>query len=394
MSHELISRNPDLKRLRDEGYEIEIRGAKLIVSSVPYFNSALEVRFGALVTDLELTGNQTQPPSNHVIHFIGDHPCRKTGAEMESIRHAACDQNLGDGIIVNRSFSNKPSEGYADYYHKITRYIDIISAPVMSEFPEITGQTFKVVESHESESVFVYLDTNSSRAEIDGISEKLKHKKIAIVGAGGTGSYILDFLAKTHVSEIHIWDGDVFLQHNAFRAPGAPSIDEIHERPTKASRLAAIYSKMRRGIFAHEEFIRAHEMPSFVGFDVVFICIDDSKVKKSLVETLEQERVCFIDAGLGLEIVDDMLVGLLRVTSGSTDFETSITARARIPFRDADDRDVYATNIQIAELNAFAGALAVIKWKKLVGFYNDACGEHNTIYSLNDNLLHNDDYKP
>ncbi|WP_318271316.1 ThiF family adenylyltransferase [Sphingobacterium cellulitidis] len=46
---------------------------------------------------------------------------------------------------------------------------------------------------------------------------KLERQKIAIIGLGGTGAYILDMVAKTPVKEIHLFDGDSFDQHNAFR---------------------------------------------------------------------------------------------------------------------------------------------------------------------------------
>jgi tRNA A37 threonylcarbamoyladenosine dehydratase len=38
------------------------------------------------------------------------------------------------------------------------------------------------------------------------VTAKLEGKKIAIVGVGCTGSYILDLVAKTPVSEIHMYD--------------------------------------------------------------------------------------------------------------------------------------------------------------------------------------------
>ncbi len=50
-----------------------------------------------------------------------------------------------------------------------------------------------------------------------------------------------------------------------------------------------------------------------------------------------------------------------------------------------DDDEVeneYATNIQIAELNALNAAFAVIRWKRLVGFYRDAGGEHYSSYQI------------
>ena len=59
---------------------------------------------------------------------------------------------------------------------------------------------------------------------------KLMNHKVAIIGLGGTGSYILDMLAKTPVSEIHLFDGDDFLTHNAFRSPGAASLDDLSKK--------------------------------------------------------------------------------------------------------------------------------------------------------------------
>ena len=57
------------------------------------------------------------------------------------------------------------------------------------------------------------------RAGISDLNAMLRGQKIAIVGLGGTGSYILDLIAKTEVSEIHLIDADEFVNHNAFRAP-------------------------------------------------------------------------------------------------------------------------------------------------------------------------------
>ena len=59
MSHSLISRSPDLKRLRDEGYEVEVRAGYLFVHSVPYVNALGETAFGTLASDLVLAGDVT-----------------------------------------------------------------------------------------------------------------------------------------------------------------------------------------------------------------------------------------------------------------------------------------------------------------------------------------------
>ena len=65
--------------------------------------------------------------------------------------------------------------------------------------------------------------------------------------------------------------------------------------------------------------------------------------------------------------------------------------RKRISFSDNADRNEYDVNIQIADLNALNATLAVIKWKKLMGFYQDLDGEHHSTYTVGGNMLRNED---
>ena len=58
------------------------------------------------------------------------------------------------------------------------------------------------------------------RAEITDLALKFKDDVVAVIGLGGTGAYLLDFLVKTPVREIRAFDRDIFCVHNAFRSPG------------------------------------------------------------------------------------------------------------------------------------------------------------------------------
>ena len=226
MLQQQINLSPDLKRLRDEGYEIEIKEGFLIVHNIPYVNSIREVKFGKLISTLSLNNDVTIKPDNHVINFMGEYPCNNDGTNIAAIQHSGqLNQQLFDGIIINFSFSNKPPNGYDNYYDKVVRYAEIISAPARSIDKTVSSKTFKVIIDSEEASVFNYIDSNSSRANIYHLNLKFKGQRVAIIGLGGTGSYILDFLAKTPVDEILLFDGDEFLQHNAFRAPGAASVE-------------------------------------------------------------------------------------------------------------------------------------------------------------------------
>jgi len=390
MPHQLINLSPDLKRLWDEGLEIEIKDGHLLVHHVPYLNSTREINYGTLVSTLNLAGDKTISPETHVVYFIGDHPCNKDGSIIKQIQHSSVLQNLSNNIIVNHSFSNKPQNGYNDYYEKMMMYIEIISAPAKSIDNSVTERTFNVIEPDDSESVFNYIDTNSTRAEINTVSQKLENQKVVIIGLGGTGSYILDLIAKNPVKEIHLYDGDTFQQHNAFRSPGAPSVEKLKERINKTDYFKEIYSKMHRNVISHNKYINFSNIEELSGMDFIFLCLDKGEPKKIIVDYLEKNDIQFIDVGMGLQKVDDQLIGIVRITSSTKVKRDHIKSKGRISFSDDSDNE-YSKNIQIADLNALNAALAIIKWKKLYGFYQDLEKENFTAYSINVSQLLNED---
>ncbi len=389
MQSELISRSPDLLRLRDEGYELEIRSGHLLVHRVPYVNAAGAIGYGVLVSDLTLAGDATTRPGNHVAWFIGEHPCDRAGREITAIRHGTAKFDLAPDITANHAFSNKPPTGYPDYHAKMTRYIEIISAPAQSLQPGLTARTYRPMAADEAETVFRYIDSASSRAGIMAVTAKLSGARIAIVGLGGTGSYLLDLVAKTPVLEIHLYDGDLFQQHNAFRAPSAASLEELHAKPTKVAYLAALYGKMRRGIVPHEVFVDETNLGELVGYDFVFLCMDSGPAKRLIIETLQTAGRSFVDTGIGVELQQARLQlwGICRVTTSTADQQNHVAQRVSCA---ANDDDLYARNIQLAELNSLCAVMAVIKWKKLCGFYVDDDREHDSTYTTNTNLLTSD----
>lgn len=391
MSLSLISRSPDLKALRDDGYEVAIKSGYLIMYGVPYVNSKKQVRLGALVSELDLAGDVTARPSTHVVMFAGEHPCDKNGRELLEIKNQSSRKQIDDDLVIDHMFSSKPAGGYDNYHHKMTTYAVIISSHAQAIDPNATARTRAVIGSNDAESVFNYIDTASSRAGITTVSRKLELAKVGIIGLGGTGSYIFDFVAKTPVLEIHLFDGDDFLQHNAFRSPGAPSLGELKKRPKKVHYLKKRYASMRKNIFAHDFDIDDSNVDCLEGMDFVFLCVDKGKVKPLIIEKLEQLGIPFIDVGMGIELVDGQLLGVIRATTSTADKREHVRDKKRIGFADGDADADYSRNIQIADLNALNASLAVIKWKKLIGFYRDLEQEHFSTYTLDGNKIINED---
>ncbi|HLM99176.1 MAG TPA: ThiF family adenylyltransferase [Bryobacteraceae bacterium] len=391
MSQRPISRSADLKKLRDEGYDLEIRSGCLLVKDVPYVNSLKEVKRGILVMKLVLADDETARPDDHVAYFSGDHPCFEDGTEIAKIKHGSGERSLAEGVVIQHSFSAKPKphDSYPDYYAKVTWYVSILSGPAW-RIDKSTAKTFPFIEPEkDDDEPFNYTDTASSRAEIVAVTNKMALKKIAIVGMGGTGSYVLDLVAKTPVRKIHIYDGDAFLQHNAFRSPGAPSGDDLRAKQSKVTYFKNLYARMHNGIVDHAVYIDAGNVEELRGMDFVFLCVDKGSVKKVIVEKLEEFNVPFSDVGMGIQLKNGALGGIVRVTASTEKKRDHF--RGRVSFGDAASGNEYDRNIQIADMNALNAALAVIKWKKLFGFYRDLKSEHHSQFSIDTNLLLNED---
>jgi hypothetical protein len=388
-----LSRSPDLQRLRGEGYEVWVTpGVHLVVDHVPYVTPAPAVAYGRLVSKLVTAGEVTATPiDDHVVFFAGETPCDQNGQPLTKIINQSQTFQLEGDLAAQHSFSSKPANKYPDYYVKMTTYVKMLAGHAQALDPEATAQTYRVLPETDPTSPFVYPDTASSRAGIAALSDKLRLARVAIVGLGGTGSYILDLVAKTHVHEIHLFDGDDFLSHNAFRAPGAATMDQLNARPTKVEYLAERYSAMRRGIVAHPQFIDAGNVGDLVAMDFVFLSMEGGSIKQLIVERLQEHGVPFIDVGLGVEQAADSLMGVLAVTTSTPNKRNHVFDKHRIDFSDPAPNAIYDDNIQIADLNALNAALAVIKWKKLYSFYVDLEHEHFSAYTIDGNHLVNED---
>ncbi|CAH0338877.1 ThiF family adenylyltransferase [Rhizobium sp. CECT 9324] len=389
MSPALFSLNPDLKQLRDEGYVVEQRGGYLVMHQVPYVNASRQVKMGKLISSLTMAGDRTHRPDTHVMFFDGEYPCHADGSPISAIMHQSVTSHLGHGLTSRHSFSSKPSEGYPDYHKKMTAYANILAGPAAVLQPGLSPRVFQVPED-QTVSPFHYTETASDRAGIGALTERLEGEKVGIIGLGGTGSYILDQTAKTPVDQIHLFDGDTFLQHNAFRAPGAPSIDQLRAAVPKVEYFASIYSHMHKGIVPHVVALDASNVHLLDGITFAFLSMDAGDAKRAVVSRLEAMGVPFIDVGMGLELVDGSLGGILRVTA-STPAKRDHVHNGRISFHSAPADAVYATNIQVADLNMLNAALAVMKWKKLRGFYRDLENEHHSTFTTDGNMLLNED---
>jgi hypothetical protein len=392
VSSALISRSPDLKQLVDEEQVVPLVHGMLIVRDVASVTPSGSVGSGMLILPLTLRGDETARPRSHVCHWAGETPCDTNGQPLRKLILATGPQDLGLGISATHALCNMAvGREFFDHAEFVRTYTAIISAPALAIDARLAARRKGAIRSVEG-SVHAYADTGTTRAGIGGLNDRLA-ERVAIIGLGGTGSYVLDLVSKTGATAIHLFDADGFEQHNAFRAPGAASMADIQARPRKVDYFASVYSRMHRRIVPHAEQVTRANMRALDGVTFVFMCLDDAEAKKPIIRHLERKGIDFVDAGIGLELLPDGggLLGMVRVTASTRDMRSHVHQKERIPLTNPRGADVYDSNIQTADLNALAATLAVIRWKRLRGFYLDQGREHFSAYSVDANHMVNDD---
>jgi hypothetical protein len=357
------------------------------MKQVPYVNAEGQVCRGAFASRLHLAGDKTKPPDDHTILFIGEAPY--SGEDQPIKTHSSVNERVADDLVATLKFSRKPPGGYRDYHHQMTIYAGIFAGPAEAIDPDANPRVFRTADEGEG-GVFQYTDTLTSRAGTGAAIQPLREERVAIIGLGGTGAYILDLVTKTPVSEVRIIDGDLFETHTAFRSPGAASIDCLRDEPTKVEFYREKYSKMHRNIVAHAVMLGASNLHLLDDASFAFICIDVGPAKKDIFAKLEAMGVPFIDCGMGIDMIDGSMTGIIRTTTSLQDRRGHVHD-GNVSFAGGGEGDLYSSNIQIAELNSLNAALAVIKWKKIRHFYHDSLDELQSLYTIDvDSLVHTD----
>ena len=401
MSHPMISRSNDLKRLQEEGYALRIQEGCLVVEDIP-FAEAGRIERGAIVCSLETDGESTTRPGDHTVWWSGGRPdAAEMGLRTDGVCGEAQPGTTMAGREVRFQLSIRPSrdgvqtEAYEDYYEKIETYAQFLSRGARRVDQESTPKRYKIVAEIYEDSRFVYRDGTAEVRGVNELNRKLEDEKVAIIGAGGTGSHILDYVAKTPVKEINIYDGDRMKAHNGYRIPGTIEMGDLKRRPYKAEWLAERYKALKRGVQGHGEVVGTPLPGGVAEASFVFISIDNPVAKKEIVKELLDRRIPFVHVGMAVQIQQDdegkVFGQPAMVTSLITpeDQWTIEDIQKRINLREGKEnqQELYGRNIQMAELNAMNAGFAVIQWKKYRGVYRDEWGVRDSIYDVGLQML-------
>lgn len=383
MFRALASHNDDLDRLEKRGYAIATDSNYIVVRDIFYLDADLNLREGAIVTKFVDRGENRIQQEDHQVFFAGGTPYGLDGKPIPNLADRATTLPLAAhcaDVVVERAFSNKPTDtgSFKDFFHKIESYTAIINSPARAKYgADATPYTFRKIEEADAPSVFKIRDTLTSRAEISDLAAGFKDDVIAIVGLGGTGSYLLDLIAKTPVREIRGFDPDLFYGHNAFRSPGR--LDPAECGRHKADVYRDRYEPFRDNLIIERKFIDATSTTEIDGVTFAFVCVDKGSARAGIFDLLIAKKIPFIDVGIGLQRDQGLLNGMIRTTYFSADDAQAIREQGFAELADHPD-DEYRVNVQTAELNALNAAFAVMMFKQIRGFYrNERSAFHRAI---------------
>ena len=210
------------------------------------------------------------------------------------------------------------------------------------------------------------------------------NETVAIVGVGGTGSHILDFVCKANVGQIHLFDDDEYDEKTPLRSPGPPAPGNA--RP-KVTRHADRYKALHDQIVPHSERICEENAERLAPFDTVFLCSGGSgEFKRRIVDVCMDNGTLLIDVGMAAYVSGgNSINAMLRVTTLTKENHK----HAKHIGLNESETDPATRNLQTVELNALNAALAVIQWKQLRGVYRDIKHEQHCVYDVQANCLSN-----
>lgn len=365
----LASRNKFIEDLERQGYEIDFVGNHVVIYGLPYLDHKGNLRYGDLASPVDLKGEyEIDTPSSHQVWFNGEVPYGVNGAPLP-ISAVSNLREVTPELKCPLSFSLKlrndagAKRQYESFEEKLVTYLEAVTAPAREKFEAIPQRGIQT-KAAQVESPLRYPDTMSARDGVNDLARKLLGVKVGIVGAGGSGAYILDFLSKTHLELIRIFDDDIVHVHTLFRMPGALGNRALGKK--KVDVLYNVYSAFHEAIEPVPEKVLAGNVDRLFDLDFVFIAVDDGPSRDLIARALQDRAVPFIDVGMGLYKTPAGLNGMIRMAGGEAGDAAKLIGTPYLPATNPADNE-YRRQPQIGELNALNAALAVIRFKQRLG---------------------------
>lgn len=271
-------------------------------------------------------------------------------------------------------------------------------------FIRVIGRQIRVLQPTSSPEEITYNPSDVYNRQILAFGEEgqalIAATKVAIVGAGGTGSFVGILLAHLGVKSMQVFDFDNVESSNLNRLPGSMLSD--------AGKSTMKIDVLKRYIKAlnPEITVKCYDYPvdtidgirAIVDSDVIFCCTDSMASRAVLNQVAHQFYIPVIDMGVGIDSPDRRIIGgggyvKAVVPEGiclycNGDLQPSLIANEKMPepLREAAIQAGYCKQIEnpsVMSLNGMISSLAVTKFLDILfGFGEMSSLEYQNYYLL------------
>jgi len=184
-----------------------------------------------------------------------------------------------------------------------------------------------------------------------GTTNLLRHLSVAVVGCSGTGSPVIEQLARLGVGKLVLVDDDIVEDRNVNRILNS-TIQDAHEKRPKVDVLAEAINRMGLGtsVLALQKDLWEREVVQAVAeCDVIFGCVDTVSGRYLLNTLATYYTIPYFDLGVRLEAVDDGTgTGQIREVCGTIHYlqpgRSSLMSRGLVSIEQASSERLQRTN--------------------------------------------------
>ena len=208
-------------------------------------------------------------------------------------------------------------------------------------------------------------------------------ERVTIVGLGGVGAWIADFVVKADPLEVHGWDYDCIEPKNILRMPGGLDPNSWIGRP-KADWFHETYSRIHTNVHGHNVRVLAENVQEVIGETTfAFVAVDGADDRMMVCDTLANARIPFVVVGLSPVRKDKRVKVSMRIVSAHVG---ASSWRAAIPQVGQAGQDDYGS-LDLPDVYSMVAGWAIQSWRKMRGQFWQEKREECLVYSASDQSL-------
>lgn len=211
----------------------------------------------------------------------------------------------------------------------------------------------------------------------------VSQERVAVVGLGGIGAWIADFVVKADPQEVHGWDYDCIEPKNILRMPGGldPS---IWIGRSKADWFQETYSLIHTNVYGHNVKVLPKNLQEVINNTTfAFVAVDDADDRMTVCDTLAKAGIPFVVAGLSTARKDKRVRISMRIVTAH--FGAS-SWREAIPQVGQAGQDDYGS-LELPDVYSMAAGWAIQSWRKMRGQFWQEIREECLDYGGSDQSL-------